>query len=46
MVKNAYPYPEDDKKIKEIMTKLAQIDKERQKLTTELRMLVYKAEQP
>lgn len=44
MPKAAYPHPEDDIRISELMEKLKQIDRIKEKATKELRQLIYKAE--
>lgn len=45
MLKVAYPHPEDDARISQLMHQVKQLDLKKEELTKELRKLVYKAEQ-
>lgn len=44
MVKDAYPHPEDDTRIAELMEYSKKLDEEKAKVARELRALIYKAE--
>lgn len=44
MPKAAYPHPEDDIRIAQLMQLLKEIDTRKEKITKELRCLIYKAE--
>lgn len=45
MLKVAYPHPEDDVRINQLMNQVKQLDLKKEELARELRKLVYKAEQ-
>jgi hypothetical protein len=44
MLKVAYPHPEDDARINELMALNAALDKKKEEVVKELRELIYKAE--
>jgi hypothetical protein len=44
MPKAAYPHPEDDVRISQLMQILKEIDLRKEKVAKELRTLIYKAE--
>lgn len=46
MPKEAYPYPEDDVRISQLMAQVQVLDKKKDELAKELRVLIYKAEKP
>lgn len=46
MAKVAYPHPEDDIRISELMVHIEKLDKAKDKYTKELRALIYKVETP
>lgn len=46
MAKVAYPHPEDDQRIADLMAHIEALDKAKDKYTKELRALIYKVETP